>query len=471
MQSRMQKIICYELNEVPWRVVDRYLEERPKSALGMLLKDSNQFTTSTDDGGELHPWSTWPTVHRGVSNEVHKIVSLNQDLSNAQQYPPIWKILNKNNISTGVFGSLQSYPPSNDSNMAFHIPDTFAPGDETKPMNYQPFQSFNLKQTGNSKAVANNVSISDAVGGAVKLLGCGISMPTFSKIALQLAKEQLSPIAKSRRSLLQANLSFDIFMQCMKQKKPMYACYFTNHVAGVMHRYWKYTFPEDFDYNLSGTKHELYHKESIFTAMDIFDTHIQRLRNFCEKNGYEIIVASSMGQEAIDRGEYFAEAQFADFSLFVKMLGFNKRVRENLAMHPDLALEFDAQDELANFSSLLSSVTDSAGIPILKKVYEPTGNTLNVALSHSKSLATDKTLVKDGNKYELGEWGLELLERDGGTGYHQPKGILIWENKDGLTHTSREVVNSKSILPAILRRYGVTVSEYMQEDKLLEAGS
>ena len=32
------------------------------------------------DEGELHPWSTWPTVHRGVNNNLHKIRFINQDL-------------------------------------------------------------------------------------------------------------------------------------------------------------------------------------------------------------------------------------------------------------------------------------------------------------------------------------------------------------------------------------------------------
>ena len=64
----MNKIVCYELNEVPWRVVDRYLSSRPNSNLAKLIESSSSFTSSTIDSGELHPWSTWPTVHRGVHN-------------------------------------------------------------------------------------------------------------------------------------------------------------------------------------------------------------------------------------------------------------------------------------------------------------------------------------------------------------------------------------------------------------------
>ena len=144
----MSKLICYELNEVPWRVVDHYIQKCPNSSLGSLLSRSAQFTTNCNDHGELHPWSTWPTLHRGVSNEVHQIRFLNQDLEPANGWPPVWDILTRNGITTGIFGSLQSYPPVVSDNMLFHIPDTFAAGPETIPDRFEAFQAFNLKQTG-----------------------------------------------------------------------------------------------------------------------------------------------------------------------------------------------------------------------------------------------------------------------------------------------------------------------------------
>ena len=78
----------------------------------------------------MHPWSTWPTLHRGVSNHLHGIKYINQDLNKAKKYPPIWEILVKNNLNVGIFGSLQSYPPKLNENYSFYLPDTFAPGPE-----------------------------------------------------------------------------------------------------------------------------------------------------------------------------------------------------------------------------------------------------------------------------------------------------------------------------------------------------
>ena len=101
-------MIMYEINEVPWRVVDYYVERKPHSAIAQLLARSQTYTTQTKDTGELHPWSTWPTLHRGVYNDTHNIRFLNQELP--EQHPPIWQLLNTAGVRTGVFLSLQSHP-------------------------------------------------------------------------------------------------------------------------------------------------------------------------------------------------------------------------------------------------------------------------------------------------------------------------------------------------------------------------
>ena len=82
------KLIIYELNEIPRRLVDYYIETFPKSYLALICQEGIIMNTFTKDSGELHPWSTWPTVHRGVYNDLHNIRSINQDLSFSKKYPP-----------------------------------------------------------------------------------------------------------------------------------------------------------------------------------------------------------------------------------------------------------------------------------------------------------------------------------------------------------------------------------------------
>ena len=64
-KRNLPKVIIYELNEVPRKLFEFYVEKNPKSAFAKIKKEGLIFNTYTNDQGELHPWSTWPTVHRG----------------------------------------------------------------------------------------------------------------------------------------------------------------------------------------------------------------------------------------------------------------------------------------------------------------------------------------------------------------------------------------------------------------------
>ena len=154
------KLLIYELNEVPKRLIDEYIKLKPYSIFAKLHKN-NLIETFTEDEGELHPWTTWPTFYRGVSNKCHKIKFINQNLSCAKKYPSVWEILYKNDLSVGIFGSLQSYPPINDKNILFYLPDTFAPDSSAYPKELSIFQDFNLSLVGNNKAKAGGITIKD----------------------------------------------------------------------------------------------------------------------------------------------------------------------------------------------------------------------------------------------------------------------------------------------------------------------
>ena len=131
--GKIKKLILYELNEVPSRVLEKFVSNNPDSSFSFLIKNGFLKETFTLDEGELHPWSTWPTVHRGVNNNVHQIKFLNQNLAYAKKWPPIWEELIKNKISIGIFGSLQSYPPIKNNLVKFYLPDTFSPSCKAIP--------------------------------------------------------------------------------------------------------------------------------------------------------------------------------------------------------------------------------------------------------------------------------------------------------------------------------------------------
>lgn len=465
-----RKLICYELNEVPWRVVDKYVRAHPGGSFEYLLGKSECYTSNTIDGGELHPWTTWPTVHRGVANQQHRITSLNQDLAEADHWPPVWQLLSDAGVDVGICGSLQSYPPTTGEGIQFFIPDTFAAGPETVPERYSAFQKLNLMQTRANTATASRIGGKD-VGTALGILRSGIRPSTGLKVAKHLLNERRDANFKKRRALLQPELGLDIFVDAMKRYQPSFATFFSNHVAGMMHRYWKYSFPEDFDYTLKENTVDQFHSQSVMVAMRQAEEHIDRLLKLRESHGYDLLICSSMGQAAILRDEYIPELKVVDFERLARTLKIDYNVKHNMAMHPDIALEFETREDLEHLQTVLFRLRDSSGSTLFSAPYAPKGLTLNLRTSRSAHIANDGIIMDGDRHFTSTELGLESFERDIGTGYHVPEGIVIWHRDNCAEHEPREMIDSRQILPSILQYYDVERPEYLMPSIWESSGS
>ena len=296
-----RKIIFFELNEVPFRIIDYYIQKYPNLALAQKLPQCYQYETHAVDS-VLSPWITWATLHRGVAATEHGIHHFNQNLNRINgQFPPIWQILSNNDIKTGVFGSLHSHPlPDNLDSYTFYVPDSFATNRQCFPENLSIFQEFNLSMARNS---SRNVSTKVPIEATLKLLthlpNLGLRIPTLLDTAKQLLTEQLQSYRKNRRRTYQAVLGFDLFLKQLKTTQPDFATFFTNHVASSMHRYWAAIFPQDyqnFGYNSEWVSR--YSKEIDF-AMSKFEQFFTQLVRFVENHPeYTLWIASSMGQSA-----------------------------------------------------------------------------------------------------------------------------------------------------------------------------
>ena len=194
------------------------------------MNQASTLTTVTRDEGELHPWTTWPTLHRGVTNNVHNIRFINQSLTDCQAFPPIWEVLQSAGKRVGVFGSLQSYPPPNTcAGYEFYVPDTFSPGPEAWPHKYEAFQRFNLRQTQQDGAKAKPVQFDFKTAiDFVEMVQSGLSITTCLALADHLIKERINPLYRSRRSVMQALVSFDIFKDALTHSRPEFCTFFTN---------------------------------------------------------------------------------------------------------------------------------------------------------------------------------------------------------------------------------------------------
>jgi hypothetical protein len=448
-------LIVYELNEVPWRIVDWYLKQRPKSNLGKILPQSLSYTTMTHDAGELHPWSTWPTVHRGVYNEKHNIRFINQDLSVANDYPPIWEVLSKQGYKVGVFGSLQSYPVPQQGEYSFYVPDTFARSPETYPPKYSVFQKINLRQTASDSAVAGDVKMDRSLAfDAAKLPFIGVRPATFTMLVKQLGNERRNKAYRTRRPLMQAPLAFDVFLNAYKNTRPEFSTFFTNHVAGSMHRYWRYVFPEDFgQQNISES--DKFKCDTVLVAMDIADAQIGKLADLVKQDGGSLLILSSMGQEAIKRAPYHGELRLNDADKLGEAIGFPHPFNAMLAMQPDFNFKFQSPEHASEFIGRATRLCDHAGQAVWYSVRQAEAS-LNLSLAHPQSVLESGTMIlkdNDGSAkpIPLADLGMAKINRDPGTGYHQPKGIMIWHGvRQDAVDASRKLVESSQIKDMML---------------------
>ena len=424
MEEGKKKLIVYELNEVPLRVLKKFVLNYPKSSFAYLLKKGILKKTFTMDEGELHPWSTWPTIHRGVNNKIHQIKFINQSLTYAEDWPPIWEDLIKNKISVGIFGSLQSYPPIKNDFVKFYLPDTFAPNCHAFPKKLEHFQDFNLKLTSKNKAISRPISLMDCITFSKLIITGRFNIASILKVIKHIIFEILNKKNKTLRPLLQPILGFDIYFKLLNKTKPEFSTFFTNHVAGIMHRYWKYYFPEDFE-DFKDIKNH-FHKDSINKSMEIADKQIGQLIKYCDNNNCELWVISSMGQEAIKREDDFPEIYVGEINKILEAVGLNIKNYELLpAMQPDLCIGCKDQISLSKLENNIVNITDKNGNKIFFPRYKNEGNTLNLSIKHSYIAYKTKTFFVRGRAFKDYELNIEFIKRDIGTGYHSNQGIYI----------------------------------------------
>ena len=421
-----KSLVIYELNEIPKKVLQNFVNKYPTSNLAKLCNKQGFSETFTNDSGELHPWSSWPTFHRGVNSQIHKIKFLNQDISNAKAYPTIWEKLNKEGFSIGIFGSLQSFPPLKNKNVKFFLPDTFAPSPDAYPKYLENFQSFNLALTMRNKAHARRIEYKD-IKKFLKLFFSGVfSIKTLYKISKHVFLEILNKKYKTRRSLLQPILGFDIYINLLKRHKPQFSTFFSNHVAGVMHRYWKDSFPEDFNDYKEKNVRDSFNQSSLELALQIADAQIGILLDFQNKRGGKFWVVSALGQEAIDWGEYVPEITIESEYHLLDMIGLEKSFYKFVpSMHPDINIECKDEESLKNLRHCFSYLTDIENSKLFIERYEPVKNTINFTLNSSKILNKTKKIKYFDNSFDISSFGLDFVNRDVGTGYHCPNGIFI----------------------------------------------
>ena len=463
----MKKLILFELNEVPFKVLDSYCEANPQSCLAEIYRKSSVASTYSPDSNSLSPWSTWPTLHRGVDSNTHMLTNLSQELTQLdQEYPPVWRILADQGVRIGLGGSLHSWPmPTDLGQYEFYLPDTFATDGQAHPEALEAFQTFNLAMVDKSaRNVSRGIALSESVNLLKNFRKLGFGARTVRDISSQILMERIKPARKGRRRILQAVLAFDAFMQQLSEKKPDFATFFTNHVASSMHRYWVAKFPADFANSEYDQKFIRTYAGEIDYAMNIANAFLKRLKGFVENNPeYAIALTTSMGQAAseekvIERQVYVDHADEFMAAVGVRSDEYTRR----RVMAPRFAAIVEATKlECVRKAAVGLKVGDRA-----VRFEERENGFCMFHFGHENLSIEDEYVVLNGQRLSLAEVGLKnttIEDAAGSTGYHIPEGmLLVYDPKKQASETVRTEIVTTEIAPMILSRFGIQGPDYMQ---------
>jgi hypothetical protein len=471
----VSKIILYELNEVPFRVLDCFCEQHPESAFAKKLNRCRQYVTISEDRPPLSPWVTWPSMHRGVTAERHGIRFFGQDLREPDRsYPPIWRITAANGVRTAVCGSLHSYPIPAGDRFAFYMPDTFAKSAESFPEFLTAFQAFNLKMARQSpRNVSKAIPIRSALRVLMNIRRLGLRARTFAAITCQLTDEVLRGWRKTRRRTFQAVLQFDVFLKMLHATQPAFSTFFTNHVASAMHRYWAAAFPEDYERSEFNDAWVARYSREIEFAMLWADRFFADLARFVETHpGYALWVATSMGQAAWNGFPVETQLYLADIERFTRFFGLESNSwSTSPAMLPDVSL-FVTESFADSFERSLQKVR-IAGKPI-DFSRAPKG-LFSLHFGQVNLHKTPQVVMFGDQAVPFERLGLEcrhIEDETSSTGYHVKEGMLLCYElfPDCTEHSGvRDTLSTLDIAPRILSNYGLRVPGYMKSRSALQA--
>jgi hypothetical protein len=470
-----RKVLLFEMNEVPYRILDDFVGRHPRSHLAGIMARARQFETVCEDQLELDPWTSWPTLHRGVIDEQHRVRHLGQSLDAADlRYPPIWDLLARHGRSVGVFGSLHSskLPPALD-NYAFYLPDFFADECFAHPRELRAFQEFNLLMTRRSaRNVDQAVPLRAAMAFLLDYARRGLSGSTLARLAAALAAERVNPHRKSRRRSLQPLIGLDVFLPLVRRTRPDFATFYTNHVAANMHRFWAAAFPDDIPGASMPLDWRRRYAGEIDYAMKVLDAMLGRVRALADRADYLLLAASSIGQSGVPCTRISGFSTITDLERFMARMGVaREHWKRKPAMVPCLSVQVEAT-RADGFEARLKSLTigkhrvakaqREGGAPF---TYDRTADGFHLFVYFEElDLGAD----------DLGIGFFPHDEEVACSGRHTPFGaLLVYDPRRAARTSGRSAISTLELAPALLRNFGVRAPAYMApgDPQLLDVAS
>lgn len=207
-------------------------------------------------------------------------------------------------------------------------------------------------------------------------------------------------------------------------------------------------------------------------AIKVANYQLQKLLDYCDSHGSELIVSSSMGQEAVTDAEPTEkEVLITNLRNLMSYLGLKAKDYEpKLAMSPQVMLSPKNEAVKAGLSKLKNIFINGRNIDVFET---STGDIrLEIILINQDSLSVYDGDIKIDPK-QIGIDNVHLQDASSAYAYHIPEGILLHyksshfvENRSDKTW---QPVSALDFAPSLMKKFSLEIPSYMQKENLFLA--
>ena len=136
------------------------------------------------------------------------------------------------------------------------------------------------------------------------------------------------------------------------------------------------------------------------------------------------------------------------------------------AMQPDICIKCSTKKALDSLRHNIKKIKDIKDNNILVERYEPIDLNLNISIIITSNVHQDQKIKVDGLEKKLEDTGFRIVNRDPGTAYHCPEGILFTYGDEVINDIFKDlnnpIIDTTKVSPIILKYFGVNLPTYMK---------
>jgi hypothetical protein len=389
-------------------------------------------------------------------------------------------VLDAHGISTGILGSLMSYPPRTSGAAAYYVPESLADTADCFPPDARPLQEFCVFSARNYSESFSGSRTATAVKLLLRTRKSGVRTGTMLRTLRQMPTEMLKgPSAVPERAMLHSYLTRDAFWTLYERTRPSYASVHMNHVAYMQHRYWRAAEPERYRADLSATD------KRFFTTVGQRQAYEEKFSKWIEKSfvyadeflgevlervddNTVILVGTALGQRPFDpvvdihnpvvrlinERELFDAIGLGQYTVLHQM---NPDVTVNL---PDEATAKQAEEKLAGLW-----VTEHEPLFSVQRRGAQVFCELNMPQrTHPDERFTIRHRALPAFRADLARHISEHPTNDQSTAHHKDSGWLLAYCKGARVNAPEPVIRVTDIAPTILSFFGLPPQPWMAGD-------